>query len=215
MTVVKKNLTQFEAIVRMNSKKTPMVLDPFFDKMLLIKDSKENLIPLGKEERNALTWFSGMGFAVEKEGRAFGKPIEKEFYYLGKTRTAVFNLNGEHTGNSGNMLICKPETSGDTDYLKLINLKTGSQILTLDALGEAYEMQFIFNGKISQFKIPKSYRGLFADNGDMQISAHISDEPAFGMIWFGATSGGSRRIYATDNHLESRLAVPFEKGMQA
>lgn len=217
MAVIEKNLTQFEAIIKMNANKTPISLNGFYNKMLLEKDSNGNFKPIEKEMLEAKPWFNGTGFAVEKKGKPFGKPIEKEFIYNGQKKTAVFNRNGEYSGNADSLLICEPKTFGETDYLKFINLKTGKQILTLDALEEAQEIQFTFNGQTRYFKIQSRDGGLFEAVGDEKTYTWVADGSAFGLFQRGdGFVYDYRRDVGAFDYLYGHLGVRFEQaGAQA
>ncbi|PIT84522.1 hypothetical protein COU37_02835 [Candidatus Micrarchaeota archaeon CG10_big_fil_rev_8_21_14_0_10_45_29] len=214
MAVVEKNLTQFKAIIKMNANKTPISLNKYFNKLLLEKDSRGNFKTIEKEMLAARPWFTGTAFAVEKIGKPLSKPIEKEFNYKGQKKTAVFNRKGEHLANADEMLICEPKQFGETEYIKLINLKTDKQILTLDALGEAGEIELIFNGQNRNFKIQSRSGGVFEAVGDEKTYTWVSDGSVFGLFrrgdYYFFFGNDVRYGVSAYDDLDYRFGVRFE-----
>ncbi|MCL6088542.1 MAG: hypothetical protein M1530_00050, partial [Candidatus Marsarchaeota archaeon] len=161
MEVIGKKLTKFEAIITMKTEKIPISLNSHFDWLLLKTDSKGNFRRIPGEMITTRPWTTGTAFAVGKTGEALSRPIEKEFTYNGEKKIAVFNRKARVLANADELLICEPKTYGETGYIELINLKSGKQILTIDALAEAKELEWVFSGPTKTFKIQNRNGGFF------------------------------------------------------
>ena len=185
------NLTAFEAIHKGNTEQTPrrpIAPNSFFNKLLLGKDARGRFKPIPNEFRQIRNgrngWFAGDAFVVSAKGKGLEKNTELEFTYKGKKKIGIYRADQEHCGRVDIMLLCRHGFAGRIPFLDLLNAK-GKPIADL---GEADEIQLIFNGEIVPYRVTRRDGGLYETVTDEKtgtaekIRMNVTSSPAFGLL---------------------------------